>query len=418
MVGDRGHRPRRARLAAAPRRRRDRQGRPDPDRARRARRALDARTHPLLGRAVGPRLADRGRRGALELSGALRGRPRAPDAARRDARPTSRPSSTRLLDACRAADAALVASRRTLLVREPFEVAPDAAFVALVRDAVTATLGAPPAIGGASYWADAAFIAAAGIPTVMFGPSGEGAHALEEWVSIADTEAVARMLVAVAKRSAHERARQPRACDPRAVPAPSPRPRAFHASLPGYGPTPLRDLPALAAELGLARRAAEGRVRPARPAGFQGARRVVGGRARAARAPRRPDARRRQRRQPRPRRRARRGAARAALPRLPAGALAERPPRGDRGRGRRGRDRRRRLRGGRRGGGAAGTARGRRSRSPTSATPDPARWVIDGYATLFAEAAAQGAFDVLLVPSASARSPPPRRASARRPASR
>jgi diaminopropionate ammonia-lyase len=29
---------------------------------------------------------------------------------------------------------------------------------------------------------------------------------------------------------------------------------------------------------------------------------------------------------------------------------------------------------------------------------DPARWVIDGYATLFAELAAQGAFDVLLVP--------------------
>jgi diaminopropionate ammonia-lyase len=28
----------------------------------------------------------------------------------------------------------------------------------------------------------------------------------------------------------------------------------------------------------------------------------------------------------------------------------------------------------------------------------PARWVIDGYATLFAELAAQGAFDVLLVP--------------------
>src|SRR5215208_6961458 len=27
---------------------------------------------------------------------------------------------------------------------------------------------------------------------------------------------------------------------------------AFHAGLPGYGPTPLRDLPALAAELGLA----------------------------------------------------------------------------------------------------------------------------------------------------------------------
>lgn len=47
------------------------------------------------------------------------------------------------------------------------------------------------ALAGASYWVNAAFIAAAGIPTVMFGPGGEGAHALEEWVSLADTQAVA-----------------------------------------------------------------------------------------------------------------------------------------------------------------------------------------------------------------------------------
>ena len=86
-------------------------------------------------------------------------------------------------------------------MREPFEV--DAgrrdrrASCARRRAEV---LGAPPAIGGASYWADAAFIAAAGIPTVMFGPSGEGAHAAEEWVSVADTEAVARTLVGVAAR--------------------------------------------------------------------------------------------------------------------------------------------------------------------------------------------------------------------------
>ena len=105
----------------------------------------------------------------------------------------------RLLDACRAEDE-LVASRRTLLVREPFEIAPDAAFVALVADAVTDTLGTPPAVEGASYWADAAFIAAAGIPTLMYGPSGEGAHALEEWVSLSDTEDVVRVLLDVAKR--------------------------------------------------------------------------------------------------------------------------------------------------------------------------------------------------------------------------
>src|SRR4051812_33010783 len=100
-----------------------------------------------------------------------------------------------LLDACRAADAELVADQRTLLVREPFEVAEDAEIVRAVREAA----GDAP-IGGASYWADAAFIAGAGIPTVMFGPGGEGAHADEEWVSVADTEHVARTLVAVARR--------------------------------------------------------------------------------------------------------------------------------------------------------------------------------------------------------------------------
>jgi acetylornithine deacetylase/succinyl-diaminopimelate desuccinylase-like protein len=70
----------------------------------------------------------------------------------------------------------------------------------LVRAAAAAELGATPPVAGASYWADAAFIAAAGIPTVMFGPGGEGAHATEEWVSLADTEAVTRTLVAVAGR--------------------------------------------------------------------------------------------------------------------------------------------------------------------------------------------------------------------------
>jgi acetylornithine deacetylase len=70
----------------------------------------------------------------------------------------------------------------------------------VVRAAAPDVLGAPPPTTGASYWADAAFIAAAGIPTVMFGPVGEGAHAAEEWVSLASTEAVARTLVAVAAR--------------------------------------------------------------------------------------------------------------------------------------------------------------------------------------------------------------------------
>jgi acetylornithine deacetylase len=105
-----------------------------------------------------------------------------------------------LLDRCRAADAEFVASHRTLLVREPFEIGEDAELVTLVADAAAEVLPAPAGIGGASYWADAAFIAQAGIPTVLFGPGGEGAHAIEEWVSLSDTEAVARTLVGIAAR--------------------------------------------------------------------------------------------------------------------------------------------------------------------------------------------------------------------------
>jgi acetylornithine deacetylase/succinyl-diaminopimelate desuccinylase-like protein len=104
-----------------------------------------------------------------------------------------------LLDACRAVDPDLQAEQRTLLVREPFEVPEDSEIVNAVSAAAAQVLGGAPKIAGASYWADAAFIAAAGIPTVMFGPSGEGAHAIEEWVSLSDTEAVAGSLIGVAK---------------------------------------------------------------------------------------------------------------------------------------------------------------------------------------------------------------------------
>ena len=161
--------------------------------------ALGERTHPLLGRgSVHASLIE----GGAELSSypaqcvlglerrTLPGETGAAVEAELEA----------LLATARAADAELVVQQRTLLVREPFEVAQDSELVAAVVAAAGEQLPAPPPIGGASYWADAAFIAAAGIPTVMFGPGGEGAHADEEWVSIADTEAVTRTLVGVASR--------------------------------------------------------------------------------------------------------------------------------------------------------------------------------------------------------------------------
>lgn len=105
-----------------------------------------------------------------------------------------------LLERCRTSDPGFGASHRILLVREPFETDQDQELVALLAQAAADVLGEPVTIGGASYWADAAFISAAGIPTVLFGPGGAGAHATEEWVSVSDTEAVARALVSLATR--------------------------------------------------------------------------------------------------------------------------------------------------------------------------------------------------------------------------
>ena len=160
--------------------------------------ALGERTHPLLGRgSVHASVIA----GGLELSSypgrcvvglerrTLPGDTAASVAAELDA----------LLDRCRAADPALVAEHRTLLVREPFEVPRDAEIAAAVGAAAESVTGAPRPVSGASYWADAAFIAAAGVPTVMFGPSGDGAHALEEWVSVDATEAVVHTLTATAR---------------------------------------------------------------------------------------------------------------------------------------------------------------------------------------------------------------------------
>jgi acetylornithine deacetylase len=86
------------------------------------------------------------------------------------------------------------ASAQTLLVREPFAIDPAAEIVELVR---AATGGAPTA--GAPYWTDAAFIAAAGIPTVLYGPTGEGLHAEVEWVGLESVATVQRALVTVAR---------------------------------------------------------------------------------------------------------------------------------------------------------------------------------------------------------------------------
>jgi len=45
-------------------------------------------------------------------------------------------------------------------------------------------LGGDVPVIGVPFWADSAIFSAVGIPTVIFGPGGEGAHADVEWVDL------------------------------------------------------------------------------------------------------------------------------------------------------------------------------------------------------------------------------------------
>ena len=111
----------------------------------------------------------------------------------------------------------LTGERRTIpgetvaqVEQELREIAGDAELrIIASRDPLPAELGHPfvELVGsvaeagdyvGAPFWTDAALIAGAGIPTVVFGPEGEGAHAVVEWVDLASLERVREVVGRVA----------------------------------------------------------------------------------------------------------------------------------------------------------------------------------------------------------------------------
>jgi acetylornithine deacetylase/succinyl-diaminopimelate desuccinylase-like protein len=105
----------------------------------------------------------------------------------------------KITDALAAEDSTFRANVRPMLTRGSFEVDRNAPIVHAVLGAATRVLGAPPPVIGEPYWMDAALLADVGIDTVVIGPSGAGAHALEEWVDLDSIAKLTDILSAAAR---------------------------------------------------------------------------------------------------------------------------------------------------------------------------------------------------------------------------
>lgn len=103
-----------------------------------------------------------------------------------------------IIERLRQSDPAFQAALRRGIDRAPLETREDERIVETIQGASVKTSGRPSSLAGVPFWTDAAVLSAAGIPSVLFGPSGSGAHAVEEWVDLASVRTCAEIYLAAA----------------------------------------------------------------------------------------------------------------------------------------------------------------------------------------------------------------------------
>lgn len=98
--------------------------------------------------------------------------------------------------AARAVPGAVGATRR-LVARAAFEAPPESAIVELVAQQVETVLATPARRRGEPFWTDARLVHEAGIPCLVIGADGGGAHADVEWARISSVRELEAVLVGV-----------------------------------------------------------------------------------------------------------------------------------------------------------------------------------------------------------------------------
>jgi acetylornithine deacetylase len=86
------------------------------------------------------------------------------------------------------------ADYRIVFMRGPMEASSESSICMALMKSIEIITGRPAQVAGVSYWLDSEIIWRNGIPVVVFGPAGGGAHAATEYVSTSSVIDVARVL--------------------------------------------------------------------------------------------------------------------------------------------------------------------------------------------------------------------------------
>jgi acetylornithine deacetylase len=107
-----------------------------------------------------------------------------------------------LLARLRSEDPEFKAASKQIFARSPYEIAAGHELPqAMLRAHLSAAPEHPstPAPIGMSFWTDAAILGDAGIPSILYGPTGAGLHSVEEWVDAQSVLTCRDALVALAR---------------------------------------------------------------------------------------------------------------------------------------------------------------------------------------------------------------------------
>jgi acetylornithine deacetylase len=103
-----------------------------------------------------------------------------------------------ILESLKREDPEFAGGARLVFERPPYETPSESDFPRLLEGAVR-SIGHATCREGMTYWTDAAVLGNAGIPSVIFGPGGEGYHGLVEYVNVDEVLACRDALIVVAR---------------------------------------------------------------------------------------------------------------------------------------------------------------------------------------------------------------------------